>query len=207
MLSHYNMLDAFDPWMEDPFYSAGRHHDFGRSFHPNDLGTARPLGMNLYNPNGYRRNWQLAHPQQRYVRGSMDPAAEQTKQLSCIMSDKGFQVCVDVHQFAPKEISVRTVGHSVVIEGKHEERPDEHGFIQRHFVRRYSLPETHDVDHVQTTLSSDGVLTVKAPLKKEALKSKEKEVQIQHTGPVHLSVKSTTDQGTTANGTANGGKA
>lgn len=102
---------------------------------------------------------------------------------------------------------MKTVGDSVVIEGKHEERPDEHGYIQRHFVRRYNLPKTHDIDHVQTTLSSDGVLTVKAPLKSDALKSNEKEVPIQHTGPVHLSVKAPTkmDQGTTANG--NGEKA
>lgn len=203
MLSHY-MYDTFDPFLDDPLTS-GRHYDFGRSFHPNELGYTRPLGMNLCNPSGYRRNWHLA-PAQRTYPGT--DTSQQSKQLSCIMSDKGFQVCVDVHQFAPKEISVKTAGNSVVIEGKHEERPDEHGYIQRHFVRRYALPETHDIEHVQTTLSSDGVLTVKAPLKKEALKSNEKEVTIQHTGPVHLSVKSTTtDQATSANGTTNGGHA
>lgn len=99
---------------------------------------------------------------------------------------------------------MKTSGNSVVIEGKHEERPDEHGYVQRHFVRRYQLPDTHDVAHVQTTLSSDGVLTVKAPMKHEAIKSNEKEIPIQHTGPVHLSVKSKQDQSTTANGTTNG---
>lgn len=199
MLSHY-MFDSFDPFLDDPLQMGGRYHNFGRSFHPHDLRQARPLGMNLYNPAGYRRNWQLQDP--RTCRGG----DQQSKQLSCTMGSEGFQVCVDVHQFAPKEITVKTVGTSVIIEGKHEERPDEHGYIQRHFVRRYSLPETHDVDHVQTTLSSDGVLTVKAPLKKDAGKNGEREVQIQHTGPVHLSVKSTsTDQACTANG--NGQKA
>lgn len=200
MLSHY-MYDSFDPFFDDPLTS-GRHHDFGRSFHPHDLTTTRPLGMRLWNPNGYHRNWHLRP--RRYEPGV--DYNQQSKQLSCLMDDKGFQVCVDVHQFAPKEISVKTSGHSVVIEGRHEERPDEHGFIQRHFVRRYNLPETHDIDHVQTTLSSDGVLTVKAPLKDHAIKGGAREVPIQHTGPVHLSVKSAkVDQGTTVNG--NGEKA
>lgn len=189
------MYDSFDPFFADPLTS-GRHHDFGQSFHPRDLAAARPLGMNLWNPSGYRRNWQLDRPKNCQSGCGCDNG-QQSKQLSCIMGDKGFQVCVDVHQFAPKEISVKTVGSSVVIEGKHEERPDEHGYIQRHFVRRYNLPESHDVDHVQTTLSSDGVLTVKAPLKAQALKANEKDVAIQHTGPAHLSVKNTTDKGTT----------
>lgn len=194
------MYDTFDPFLDDPLMS-GRHTNFGRSFHPHDLRSTRPLGMSLWNPSGYRRNWHLAD-QRGHARHD-DSSSQQSKQLSCIMNDEGFQVCVDVHQFAPKEISVKTVGNSVVIEGKHEERPDEHGYIQRHFVRRYTVPDSHDADHVQTMLSSDGVLTVKAPPKNNAVKGKEREVQIQHTGPVHLSVKSTTDQGTTANGNGN----
>lgn len=188
-------FDSYDPW------NTGRYHDFGRVFHPHDLSSARHMGMDLWNPNGYRRNWHLAGNRQcpRY-----EDNGQQSKQLSCVMGSEGFQVCVDVHQFAPKEITVKSVGNSVVIEGKHEERPDDHGYIQRHFVRRYTLPDTHDIDQVQTTLSSDGVLTVKAPTKNAAIKGNEKAIPIQHTGPVHLSVKSTVDQSTSANGTANG---
>lgn len=51
-----------------------------------------------------------------------------------------FQINLDVQQFSPDEISVRTVDDTVVIEGKHEEKEDEHGFVSRHFVRRYLLP-------------------------------------------------------------------
>jgi crystallin alpha B len=75
----------------------------------------------------------------------------------------GFRVSLDVHQFAPREISVKTVGNAVVIEGRHEERPDEHGYVSRHFVRRYVLPEEYDVEHVACSLSSDGVLSIAAP--------------------------------------------
>ncbi|XP_053676613.1 protein lethal(2)essential for life-like [Anopheles nili] len=75
------------------------------------------------------------------------------------------QINVDVQQFTPHEITVKTVNNSIVVEGKHEERQDEHGFISRHFVRRYVLPDDHDPKDVVSSLSSDGVLTITAPKK------------------------------------------
>ena len=67
-----------------------------------------------------------------------------------------------MQQFSPSEITVKTVGDSVLIEGKHEEKPDEHGFISRQFQRRYLLPDGVRPEDVQSSLSSDGVLTVSA---------------------------------------------
>lgn len=75
------------------------------------------------------------------------------------------QVILDVQQFSPDEITVKTVEKNVVVEAKHEERQDEHGFISRHFVRRYVLPTDYDAINVTSTLSSDGVLTITAPRK------------------------------------------
>lgn len=75
------------------------------------------------------------------------------------------QVILDVQQFSPDEITVKTVDNYVTVEAKHEERQDEHGYISRHFVRRYVLPPSHDLVNVTSTLSSDGVLTVTAPKK------------------------------------------
>uniref|UniRef100_A0AAG5DF62 SHSP domain-containing protein n=1 Tax=Anopheles atroparvus TaxID=41427 RepID=A0AAG5DF62_ANOAO len=72
---------------------------------------------------------------------------------------------LDVQQFTPHEITVKTVNNSVVVEGKHDERQDEHGYISRHFVRRYVLPDDHDPKDVLSSLSSDGVLTIVAPKK------------------------------------------
>ena len=75
-----------------------------------------------------------------------------------------FQVILDVQQFAPNEITVKTIdNNSIVVEGKHEEKKDEHGLVSRQFVRRYVLPKGHDIGQVQSTLSSDGVLTITAP--------------------------------------------
>lgn len=75
----------------------------------------------------------------------------------------GFHACVDVHQFNPDEVSMKTVDNTVVVEAKHEERDDGHGVVQRHFVRKYVLPRDYDMSAIHSALSSDGVLTIKAP--------------------------------------------
>ncbi|EDW30196.1 GL22443 [Drosophila persimilis] len=102
----------------------------------------------------------------------------------------GFQVSMDVAHFKPSELSVKVQDNSVLVEGKHEEREDDHGFITRHFVRRYALPEGYDAEKVASTLSSDGVLTVSIP-KPPAIEDKgaERVVQIQQVGPAHLNIK------------------
>ncbi|KAH8295756.1 hypothetical protein KR018_007186 [Drosophila ironensis] len=102
----------------------------------------------------------------------------------------GFQVCMDVSHFKPSELVVKVQDNSILVEGKHEEREDNHGYITRHFVRRYALPEGYEAEKVASTLSSDGVLTVSVP-KPLAIedKSKERVVQIQQVGPAHLNVK------------------
>lgn len=110
------------------------------------------------------------------------------KRVSPIGKD-GFQVCMDVGQFKPSELNVKVVDNSIVVEGKHEEREDQHGYIQRHFVRRYVLPQGYDADKVVSTLSSDGVLTVGVPKPQLQEKGNERTIQIQQTGPAHLNVK------------------
>jgi HSP20 family molecular chaperone IbpA len=101
---------------------------------------------------------------------------------------------MDVAQFKPNEITVKTVDNTVVIEGKHEERQDEHGFISRHFCRKYILPKDYDSNTVVSSLSSDGVLTVKAPPPKAENEGNERVIQIQHTGPAKSSIKNNPEE-------------
>ena len=101
----------------------------------------------------------------------------------------GFQASMDVQQFKPSELSVKVVDDHIVVEGKHEEREDNQGYISRHFVRRYALPKGFKADKVVSTLSSDGVLTVSVPKPAIEDKSNERVIQIQQTGPAHLNVK------------------
>jgi len=103
--------------------------------------------------------------------------------LSEMKVDKDkFQVNLDVQQFKPEELSVKTVDNCVVIEGKHEEKADEHGYIKRHFVRRYVLPDNCKQEEVQCQLSSDGVLQIQVARQPEALPSNQRSVPIQETG-------------------------
>ncbi|CRL00023.1 CLUMA_CG013311, isoform A [Clunio marinus] len=73
-----------------------------------------------------------------------------------------FTVVLDVQQFTPDEISVKTNDKFIIIEGKHEEKKDEHGLISRHFVRKYIIPPNYKQENVSSTLSSDGILTITA---------------------------------------------
>ncbi|XP_012277090.1 protein lethal(2)essential for life-like [Orussus abietinus] len=131
-----------------------------------NLSLTKP--RSLFGAPGYFRPWRTIFP---------------TSGASTIKSDKDtFQVILDVQQFSPEEITVKTVGENVIVEAKHEEKRDEHGFISRHFVRRYVLPSSHNVENVTSSLSSDGVLTITAPKKAPESNETERIVNIVRTG-------------------------
>ncbi|XP_055608237.1 protein lethal(2)essential for life-like [Uranotaenia lowii] len=120
----------------------------------------------------YNRPWRHCNPACRQDSGSTVGVRE----------DK-FQINLDVQQFAPEEISVKVAANnSIVVEGKHEEKQDEHGYVSRHFVRRYILPHDHDPEGIVSSLSSDGILTISAPKKTLPEPEKERTIQIVHTG-------------------------
>ncbi|KAJ2941034.1 hypothetical protein O0L34_g13166 [Tuta absoluta] len=109
---------------------------------------------------------------------------------SSIKADKDkFQVNLDVQHFAPEEISVKTADGYIVVEGKHEEKKDSHGYISRQFTRRYALPEGCSPEAVESRLSSDGVLSVIAPRKVPPAVQGERNVTVTQTGPVRKEVK------------------
>ncbi|XP_055533260.1 protein lethal(2)essential for life-like [Wyeomyia smithii] len=101
---------------------------------------------------GYNRPWRNSSLASRQDSGS-----------TVNMGSDKFQINLDVQQFSPNEISVKAIDNSILVEGKHEEKQDEHGFISRHFVRRYVLPSGHDPEAIVSSLSSDGILTITAP--------------------------------------------
>uniref|UniRef100_A0A914UKA8 SHSP domain-containing protein n=1 Tax=Plectus sambesii TaxID=2011161 RepID=A0A914UKA8_9BILA len=98
--------------------------------------------------------WIANQPNQSAFAGAVDSIQDE--------KDK-FAVSIDVQHFAPNEIKVTTSGRQLVIEGKHEEKSDEHGQIERHFIRKYALPKEVNVENVVSHLSKEGVLTVSAP--------------------------------------------
>lgn len=80
-----------------------------------------------------------------------------------VPTDPGhFSVLLDVKHFSPEEIAVKVVGEHVEVHARHEERPDEHGFVAREFHRRYRLPPGVDPAAVTSALSPEGVLSIQA---------------------------------------------
>lgn len=101
----------------------------------------------------------------------------------------GFEVSLDVEHFLPNEITVKTEDNSIVVHAKHDEKQDDHGHISREFTRRYSLPSGFKAEDVTSTLSSDGVLTIKCPHPPAIEGPNVRHIQIHHTGPAKQSIK------------------
>lgn len=115
------------------------------------------------------------------VRFGRPCSSRQNRALSNIIYDKeALKINLDVRQFTPDELSVKVKEDYLVVEGKHEERDDEHGLISRHFVRRYQLPGKVDKTGLISNLSSDGILQIYAP-KEPVSEEDEREVPITQT--------------------------
>ncbi|XP_066509792.1 uncharacterized protein [Hoplias malabaricus] len=102
-----------------------------------------------------------------YSRGSRSVSLKVHRELSEgvseVFSDEcKWKVSLDVNHFAPSELMLRTQSGFLVVEGKHEERQDEHGYISRHFVRKYKLPLAVAAETIYSCVSGDGILTVEA---------------------------------------------
>nr|ANA11235.1 small heat shock protein [Dastarcus helophoroides] len=162
------------PLLLDDFVRPSRLLDqhFGLVLDPEDLISPLTLPRDIRQyrqPFGYLRPWRSAASHQ------------DTGSTVSVDKDK-FTANLDVQQFKPEEITVKATGDNVItIEGKHEEKQDEHGYISRHFVRRYVLPKGCDIGKVESKLSSDGVLTVTAP-KVNLDKVDHREIPITQTG-------------------------
>jgi len=134
------------------------------------------------------------------VRAWVPSAAERDQAPSAEGTNKDlFSVKLDVHQFHPDEVTVKTKDNSLIIEAKHEEREDSHGFIARHFVRRYIMPDDVKVEQLACNMSSDGILELCAPRK---LVGGETVVPIRHTGRPAKIITPTTTASTAGSGAA-----
>nr|AXU24975.1 heat shock protein 20-2 [Tytthus chinensis] len=106
-----------------------------------------------------------------YLRPWRNLGQEESGVSTIKSDDKEFSVRLDVTHFKPEELKVKLDKGYVTIEGQHEERSDEHGFISRHFTRRYKLPDDVIEDTLASNLSSDGVLTLQAAKKPKETKT------------------------------------
>lgn len=176
-----------------------RFYDFERPFRMMERNLYRPddffnfntmVPNNFFAPEFFRpwdnvfRQWENCFQPMEQLQAAMNRMALNDGGQNITMDNEKFQVNVDVQHFAPEEINVKVVDGQVTIEGKHEEKMDEHGYISRQFVRKYALPQECLPDTVESKLSSDGVLTITAPKVLPLPSTGEKIVPITHTGPV-----------------------
>lgn len=156
--------------LNDPF-SALTDQNFGIGLLHDDLNTRQrqpqTTTVSLPLASAYVRPWRITPARQSGV--------------SNIHHDKAaFKVNLDVQQFQPEEVSVKVVDGFLVVEAKHEERQDKHGYISRSFTRRYKLPKDINQDAIVSSLSSDGVLTISATVKNQ-VPSGERQIPITQT--------------------------
>ncbi|KAK9498835.1 hypothetical protein O3M35_003391 [Rhynocoris fuscipes] len=144
--------DVWDEYRR-PFRNIDAYdHNFGMGLLNEEIQRARESLLSVPLRSRYFRPWRSLS-----VEDSGVPA---------IHSDpKEFRVNLDVQQFKPEELNVRIADGFIVVNGKHEERTDQHGFVSRQFTRRYKIPEEVDPNAFVSNLSSDGVLSIMAPKK------------------------------------------
>uniref|UniRef100_A0A8C5D804 Heat shock protein beta-1-like n=1 Tax=Gouania willdenowi TaxID=441366 RepID=A0A8C5D804_GOUWI len=89
-----------------------------------------------------------------------------------------WKINLDVKHFSPEEITVTTKDGYLQISGTHEERLDEHGLVSRCFSRKYKLPQGVDLQHISSSLSQDGMLSIEAPVPGTHINSSSSEMMV-----------------------------
>ncbi|KAL7981597.1 hypothetical protein Chor_005685 [Crotalus horridus] len=98
------------------------------------------------------------------------------------LNEHKFQVFLDVCQFTPDEIAVRTVDNLLEVTAQHPQKVDRHGFISREFTRTYILPLDVDPLSVKATVTHDGILSIEVRRTGKEVKAKVNEVEVTSQG-------------------------
>jgi len=85
------------------------------------------------------------------------------------LSDNNFHVKIDVKQFNPEELIVKTADGKLIVEGLHGAKSTGmrgvggESFTSRSFCRKFSLPEDYIEAEVSSQIGTDGVLKIDVP--------------------------------------------
>ncbi|XP_063707392.1 heat shock protein 27-like [Culicoides brevitarsis] len=140
-----------------------------------------------YLPDSYHHFGLGVHP---IYRRSFSLPANRRHDPPPVVTKDGFEAHMDVFDFAPNEITVKTYDtpRTVVIEGKHEPRKDGSDSIdtERRFTRKLIVPPEIDFHSLVATLSSDGILSIRAQKTSDL---NERVLPILQTGPANINIK------------------
>ncbi|XP_026536734.1 heat shock protein beta-2 [Notechis scutatus] len=165
MAQQHSLPHAYPMSPECEFANPSKIYDqnFGEGLSPGDI-----LAPTLYH--GY------------YIRPRINKQLE--RGISEVtLNEHKFQVFLDVCQFTPDEIAVRTVDNLLEVTAQHPQKVDRHGFISREFTRTYILPLDVDPFSVKATVTHDGILSIEVRRTGKAMKAKVNEVEVTCQGP------------------------
>nr|UQK61682.1 small heat shock protein [Ailoscolex lacteospumosus] len=111
----------------------------------------------------------------------IDVTVQEIKPAVPIVEEKGetkLKLEFNVKEFRPEDLEVKLLGNNILQVTAHREDKTESGMSKICYLRKYSLPEGIDKDHIKPTLTKDGVLTIEAPA--PALKPKERMIPIEY---------------------------
>lgn len=93
--------------------------------------------------------------------------AEESGKSRAFIDGDLYKIEINVQNFKPEELVIKTVGQTVQVEAKHEEKTaDGASFSSRNFSQSFTLPREIDPETVASSLSKAGTLTIEAPLPK-----------------------------------------
>lgn len=103
-------------------------------------------------------------PYLRFIPPKVNLWFQQTCSLrnSLKIGKDNFELAIDVNHFCKDELRVKATQGRILIEGKHERKLDK-GVIIREFSRKYKLPSGIDPKRIESVLTNEGILTIKAP--------------------------------------------
>lgn len=83
---------------------------------------------------------------------------------------KTLRLRFDVSQYKPEEVTVKTVDNRLLVHAKHEEKTASRT-VYREYNQEFMLPRGTNPEMISSTLSTDGILTVEAPLPQLAIQN------------------------------------
>ena len=76
---------------------------------------------------------------------------------------KKLRLRFNVSEYQPEEIVLKTIDNKLQVHAKHEEK-SENKSVYREYNREFLLPKGTNPELIKSSLSTDGILTVEAPL-------------------------------------------
>ncbi|KYN03003.1 PREDICTED: protein lethal(2)essential for life-like [Cyphomyrmex costatus] len=186
-----------------PLLLSNLHLGLDVPINPVGLSAGTPSKMNFVRSRLSSRFLDHYSPNNFYGRGVLDFYSPFWKNLSryqhvvssTSIDNDGYKININVQQYKPEEITVKVEDNWVIIKGRHKKQ-DKFNVGSQQFMLRYLLPRNTDIDHITSSTSSDGIMTITIPLKP----TYRKVIQIEQTRQSAVSSNNTRQVGTGQNG-------